>query len=362
MADREAATRIVAALDRVAVSALSCDRKKAERRVANTEIIPVIDLGPYLSGTPGAIDRTAGELRYALTEIGFYFIINHGVSPRQIGEVFRQVARFHAQPLEKKLRIKLDKHNVGYLPMRGDTLRTSTVETVIKPNLNEAFFVARDLPGDHPDVLADRRFRSANRWPSDLPGFREVIVDYCDAMERLAQKLVRLYARALGLPTEYFDQPFKELQYKLRMTHYPQQAAALDDEFGIAPHTDTSFLTLLAPNEVPGLSIRTRDGKWIAAPAIPDAFVVNGGQLLQRWTNDYFLATPHRAVNRSGGERYALAFFCDSNINWPVAAVPTCVGPDKPPKYPTTYYTDYMIRYQQRTYNVFSAKNKNAAE
>jgi isopenicillin N synthase-like dioxygenase len=362
MADREAATRIVAALDRAAVSALSCDRKKAERRVANTEIIPVIDLGPYLSGTPGAIDRTAGELRYALTEIGFYFIINHGVSPRQIGEVFRQVVRFHAQPLEKKLRIKLDKHNVGYLPMRGDTLRTSTVETVIKPNLNEAFFVARDLPGDHPDVLADRRFRSANRWPSDLPGFREVIVDYCDAMERLAQKLVRLYARALGLPTEYFDQPFKELQYKLRMTHYPQQAAALDDEFGIAPHTDTSFLTLLAPNEVPGLSIRTRDGKWIAAPAIPDAFVVNGGQLLQRWTNDYFLATPHRAVNRSGGERYALAFFCDSNINWPVAAVPTCVGPDKPPKYPTTYYTDYMIRYQQRTYNVFSAKNKNAAE
>jgi isopenicillin N synthase-like dioxygenase len=146
------------------------------------------------------------------------------------------------------------------------------------------------------------------------------------------------------------------------LTLYPQQAAALDDEFGIAPHTDTSFLTLLAPNKVPGLSIRTRDGKWIAAPAIPDAIVVNGGQLLQRWTNDYFLATPHRAVNRSGGERYALAFFCDSNINWPVAAVPTCVGPDKPPKYPTTYYTDYMIRYQQQTYNVFGTENKNATE
>src|SRR5438045_2416636 len=55
-------------------------------------------------------------------------------------------------------------------------------------------------------------------------------------------------------------------------------------------------------------------------------------------------ATPRRtAVNRPGVERYALAFFCDGNIDWPVAAVPTCVGPDKPPKYPTTYYTDYMI-------------------
>ena len=204
--------------------------------------------------------------------------------------------------------------------------------------------------------------KSANRWPSGLPGFREAVVDYCDTMEQLARKLVRLYARALGLPAEYFDQPFKEPQYKLRMTHYPHQADPPDDEFGIAPHTDTSFLTLLAPNDVPGLSIRTQSGKWIDAPAIPDAFVVNGGQLLQRWTNDCFLATPHRAVNCSGGERYALAFFCDSNIEWPVAAAPTCVGPDKPPKYPTTYYTDYMIRYQQRTYNVFGTEHKDAAE
>ncbi len=330
--------------------------------MADKEIIPIIDLGPYLAGTPGAIDRTAGQLRFALTEIGFYFIVNHGVSSPLIREVFRQVARFHAQPIEKKLEIKIDKHNVGYLPMKGDTLRTSTVETVTKPNLNEALFVARDLPSRHPDLLADRRFRSANQWPSGLPGFREIIVDYCDTMERLVRKLVRLYARALDLPAAYFDAPFREPQYKLRMTHYPPQAGAPADEFGIAPHTDTSFLTLLAPNDVPGLSIRTQSGKWIEAPAIADAYVVNGGQLLQRWTNDHFLATPHRAVNHSGGERYALAFFCDSNIDWPVAAVPTCVGPDRPPKYPTTYYTDYMILYQKQTYNVFGAETKDAAE
>src|SRR6267378_3840376 len=330
--------------------------------MAETELIPVIDIGPYLAGAPGAIDRTAGELRFALTEIGFYFIVNHGVSSERIREVFRQVARFHTQPLEKKLEIKIDKHNVRYLPMRGDTLRTSTVETVTKPNINEAFFVARDLPSDHPDVVADRRFRSANRWPSDLPGFRDVIVDYCNRMERLVQKIVRLYARALDLPAAYFDQPFKEPQYKLRMTHYPHQTDPPEDEFGIAPHTDTSFLTLLAPNDVPGLSIRTQSGKWIDAPVGPGAYVVNGGQMLQRWTNDFFLATPHRAVNHSGGERYALAFFCDSNIDWPVAAVPTCVGPDKPPKYPTTYYTEYMIQYQQRTYNVFGPDGKDASE
>jgi isopenicillin N synthase-like dioxygenase len=324
--------------------------------------IPIIDLGPYLAGEPGAMDAAAAELRFALTEIGFYFIVNHGVPAERIREVFRQAALFHAQPLEQKMRVRVDRHNVGYLPMRGDTLRTSVVQTVTKPNLNEAFFVARDLPADHPDVLADRRFRSANQWPAELPGFRETVVAYCETMERLVQKLVRLYARALDLPAAYFDVPFAEAQYKLRMTHYPNQEATLDDEFGIAPHTDTSFLTLLAPNDVPGLSIRAQDGTWIEAPAIPGAYVVNGGQLLRRWTNDFFLATPHRAINRSGGERYALAFFCDSTIDWPIAAVPTTVGPDKPPKYPTTWYTNYMVEYQKRTYDLLSDANQQAAE
>lgn len=317
------------------------------------DIIPIVDLGPYLSGAPGALECTAAELRFALTEIGFYFIVNHAVPTPLIEEAFRQAARFHAQPLERKLAIKIDRHNVGYLPFKGDTLRTSTVAAVTKANLNEALFVARDLPLDHPEVRAGRRFRSANQWPPGLPGFREVMTVYCDALEHLVHRLVPLYASALGLPADYFDARFSEPQYKLRMTHYPPMAGPSDDEFGIAPHTDTSFLTLLAPNDVPGLSIRTPSGEWIAAPPVPGAFLVNGGQLLQHWTNDRFLATPHRAVNRSGGERYALAFFCDADIDCPVEAVPSCVGPDNPRRYEATTYTEYMIRYQQQTYNVF---------
>ena len=101
-----------------------------------TEIIPVVDLGPYLGGEPGAMERTAAELRFALTSIGFYFIINHGIPAVQSRGVFEQAARFHGLPLERKMDIRIDKHNVGYLPMRGDTLRTSTVQTVTRPNLN----------------------------------------------------------------------------------------------------------------------------------------------------------------------------------------------------------------------------------
>ena len=98
-----------------------------------TETIPVIDLGPFLAGEPGALDRTAKELRFALTEIGFYFIVNHGVPREKIRGAFDQVKRFHAQPVEKKLELKIDLHSTGYLPMRGNTLRTSTIRPAPSP-------------------------------------------------------------------------------------------------------------------------------------------------------------------------------------------------------------------------------------
>ena len=355
-----------ALLDAVKAAILTLDSSENRRVPAQTmpdaHPIPIIDLGPYLAGQAGALDSAAAALRHALTEIGFYSIVNHGVPLPLVREVYRQVSRFHARPHDEKLKIKLDRHNVGYLPMMGDTLRTSVVANVTKPNLNEAFFMARDLAPGHADVVSGRRFRSVNQWPEGLPGFREALVEYCDALERLVRRLVRVYARALDLPATYFDGPFADFQYKLRATHYPSQPEAPDDEYGIAPHTDTSFLTLLAPNEVPGLAFRTLAGDWIDVPTVPDAFVVNGGQLLLRWTNDRFLATPHRAVNRTGGERYALAFFCDAQIDWPIAAVPTCVGPACPPRYETTYYTEYMIRYQAQTYNVFDGQARDGAK
>ena len=103
------------------------------------------------------------------------------------------------------------------MPMRGNTLRTSTVQAGTKPNLNEAFFVKREMAADHPDVLSNRRFRGRNRWPEGLPGFRETVVDYCNTLEALVLKMVQLYARALDLPAAYFDAPFRDCQYSLRM-------------------------------------------------------------------------------------------------------------------------------------------------
>ena len=118
--------------------------------------------------------------------------------------------RFHDQPVEKKLELKLDQHNTGYLPMRGNTLRTSTVQTGTKPNLNEAFFVKREMAPDHPDVLSGRRFRGAQPLAATCPASATPSSTTATTMERLVQKMVRLYARALDLPADYFDTAFSE--------------------------------------------------------------------------------------------------------------------------------------------------------
>lgn len=314
------------------------------------ETIPVIDLGAYRANHPGAREATAAELRVACEEIGFYFIANHGVSRSLVDRVFAETKRFHDQSLESKLAIKANMHNVGYMPYKTSVFRASSIYGGDKPDLNEALFLKRDLPSDHPDVLAGKRFRSQNRWPTDLPGFRETVVAYMDAMEALALELIPLYAVALDLPPGWFDEAFSHPMFTLRLTHYPPAEHA-PDQYGIAPHSDSSFLTLLAQNETPGLSIQTRSGHWIDAPVLPDTFLVNSGNLLHRWSNERFLSTPHRAVNATDVDRYAIPFFFDCNIDYVMECLPTCQGPINPPKYPPTTYMDYMQWFTSQLYD-----------
>lgn len=320
--------------------------------VSIREEIPVIDVSGVLAGTPGALAPAARELRHAYEDVGFWFVKGHRVPQALVDGVFAETARFHAQPLDAKARLKINEHNIGYLAMKAATTRhADDVSVNNKPNLNEAYFVKRDLPADHPDIKANRRFRGANQWPAALPGFRDVVVAYCNAMEDLALAMLPIYATALDLPAGFFTEAFREPQYTLRMSHYPYTPALDANEYGLAPHADTSFMTLLAQNKIPGLSIRTASGRWIEAPVIEGAFLVNSGQMLNRWSNGRFRATPHRVTNKSGGDRYAIPFFFDCNIDYEMVCLPSCVDAANPPKFEPTTYTKYMAWYQSQNYD-----------
>src|SRR5437773_1181684 len=183
--------------------------------------IPIIDLGRYMAGAPGALAGTAAELRDALEGIGFFIVVNHGVSRDLIGRAFAEARRFHAQPYEAKVALRLNEHNNGYMAMGRYAVWTSEVNANTKPDLNEAFFVKRERTADDPLVVAGRRFAGPNRWPDELPGFRETVLAYIDAVDALGRRLVRVCAVALGLAEDYFDAAFAQSQFSFRLSHYP---------------------------------------------------------------------------------------------------------------------------------------------
>ena len=317
-------------------------------RVAH-DAIPVIDVGPYLRGAPGALEVTATALRAALEDVGFFVIVNHGVPDDLITRTFAEARRFHDRPLDWKMALRMNEHNNGYMAMGRYAVWTSEVNANTKPDLNEAFFVKRERMADDPLVVAGRRFAGPNRWPDELPGFRETVLAYIDAVDALGRRLVRVCAVALGLAEDYFDTAFAQSQFSFRLSHYPPVEAE-ENQFGIAPHTDANFMTFLAQTDVPGLQVRMPSGEWLDVPYVPGSFAVNSGDMMARWTNGRFKSTPHRAVPPLGRHRYAIPFFMGPHLDTVIACLPTCQSPDTAPKFPPITYGDYLYWWYDTNY------------
>src|SRR5215469_14947549 len=112
--------------------------------------IPIIDVGDYLAGRPGALAATARRVHDALSTIGFMVITGHGVPPSLIAETFAEAQRLHDLPMTDKLALKLNEHNNGYMAMNRYAVWTSEVNSNDKPDLNEAFFIKRERAPDDP--------------------------------------------------------------------------------------------------------------------------------------------------------------------------------------------------------------------
>jgi isopenicillin N synthase-like dioxygenase len=313
-------------------------------------MIPVIDLAPYRAGAPGALAATARQLADALEGVGFFIIVNHGVPRVLIERTFAEARRFHALPSETKLALRMNEHNNGYMALGRYAVWTSDVNANDKPDLNEAFFVKRERAADDPLRRTGRRFVGPNVWPENLPGFRETVLAYTDAVDALGRRLLPVCAAALDLPRDHFDAAFAQSQFSFRLSHYPPVPAA-ENQFGIAPHTDANFLTLLAQTDVPGLQVRLPSGDWLDVPYLPGSFAVNSGDMMTRWTNGRFKSTPHRALPPVGRQRYAIPFFLGPHLDTVIACVPTCQDAANPPRHPPITYEQYLHWWYDANYN-----------
>ncbi len=316
------------------------------------DAIPLIDVADFLAGRPGALDALAARVGDALTSVGFFLLTGHDVPPGLIARTFAEARRFHDQPMPRKLALKLNEHNNGYMVMGRYAVRTSALNNNDKGDLNEAFFIKRERPPDDPLLRSGRRFVGPNVWPeeSELPGFRANVLEYADAMDHFSRRFLPAVARALDLPADSFDAVFEDSQFTLRLSHYPPVRAEAN-QFGIAPHTDSSFMTFLAQSEVPGLQVRVPGDAWVDVPEIAGSFAVNSGDMLHRWSNGRLKSTPHRALPPVGRDRYAIPFFLGPRFYQRIECLPTCTGPGNPPRWEPITYAQWQEYWYDANYH-----------
>lgn len=234
-------------------------------------------------------------------------MVDHGIPTSARDTAFAASKALFDLPQAQKeaLSIRLSPHNRGYVAMADEKLNPEA-----GADMKEAFNVGIDLPADDPEVRADKPFRGVNFWPS-IPGWRAQVLDYFEQCLALGRLLHEGFSLDLGLPETFFAPHLAQPIATLRMLRYPASAGYIDREDGGAgAHTDYGNITLLATDEVPGLEVADRQGRWIEAPYVPDAFICNIGDCLMRWSNDIYVSTPHR-VRPPARERYAIAFFLE---------------------------------------------------
>ncbi len=306
------------------------------------DTIPVLDAGALHSGSEADLDTFADAFGDAYSTTGFGCIVNHGIDPALIDAVFAQSARFHALPLDRKMAVELDHRHRGYIPINTSTDVNSTLADVQRPNQSESFMVMREDGPDSPDVRAGAYLAGPNQWP-DLDGFRTDVMAYHDALKDLGHRLMAVAVRALGADPADVLPAFDRPTTWLRLLRYPPAPAMRpDDLYGSAPHTDFGCLTILAQDDAGGLQVRTPAGTWIDVPPRRHAFVVNVGDMLNRWSNGVLKSTPHRVINRSGGERYSCPFFYDPNVATHIAPLPSCLGPDRPAGFEPVHFGSFL--------------------
>ena len=166
----------------------------------------------------------------------------------------------------------------------------------------------------------------------------------------LGSRLVRFLALAIGLEENAWDKNFKNPLALLRLLHYANEKSAPErGVYACGAHSDYGMLTILLTDDTtPGLQIY-RGGEWIDAPPVHGAFVVNLGDMLERWTNNNYRSTKHRVLTSGERHRYSAPFFYEPDFDTVVECLDVCCSSSNPPKYsPTTSGLHLLEKYPRQ--------------
>ena len=334
---------------------------------ANFENIPLFDLQELLDKNNTARAECITRLRDVCHHIGFFYLKNHGIETSKLDRMLQLAqAFFNLSPAEKDaVSIAHSPHFRGY-----GKLRAELTEGI--PDFKETY----DL-GLEKLVLAVsagqpyKILHGPNQWPTaealNTLQWKDTVLDYIAAMQTVGEQLMTAMAQALQLPADFFAKKFRsdadDAYAILRMLRYPPGRSAgteEEPELGVGPHIDAGCLVMLLQDKVGGLQVQNCDGQWIDAPPIDGTLVVNIGTMLQIWSNNYFLATPHRVINLSSQIRHSVPFFFEPNLA--TIVTPLAIAPDlianmqRPCADPDTkvVYGEHMLHVYERSFPLAS--------
>ncbi|KAF0931772.1 hypothetical protein E2562_005754 [Oryza meyeriana var. granulata] len=293
--------------------------------------LPMIDVGCLTAAGAGGQQAANAEERAACASAiaaaaadwGFFQVVNHGVGQELLEAMRREQARLFRLPFEAKA-------NAGLL---NDSYRwgTPTATSLRQLSWSEAFHVP----------LAGISGKGCNY--GELTTLRDVTREVADAMSKLARTLARVLAESLlgHSAGERFPEGCDDTTCFLRLNRYPPCPFSPDaDAFGLVPHTDSDFLTVLCQDHVGGLQLM-KGSRWVAVKPIPGALIVNIGDLFQAWSNNRYRSVEHRVMTNATTERYSVAYFLCPSYDSPIG---TC---REPSIYRAFTFGEYRRRVQE---------------
>ncbi|MGO4104278.1 isopenicillin N synthase family dioxygenase [Leifsonia sp. YAF41] len=268
--------------------------------------LPVLDLSRLDAG-PAEADAFRADLRRVTHDVGFFYLVGHGIDQGLTDDLLAVSRRFFELPAEQKLAIENVKSPQfrGYTRVGGE-LTHGDIDWREQIDIG----VERDVVEPGPGVAEYWRLEGPNLWPEALPELREVALRWNDELNALALRLLRAWALSLGAAEDVFDDAFATHPFSLtKIVRYPGESNP-ESKQGVGAHRDGGVLTLLLVEPGKGGLQVEHDGDWIDAPSVPGAFVVNIGEMLELATHGYLKATLHRVISpRIGDDRISIPFF-----------------------------------------------------
>ncbi|KAI1372928.1 Clavaminate synthase-like protein [Hypoxylon crocopeplum] len=324
--------------------------------------IPVVDFSAWSKGSIQDKKRIAQELTNACQRVGFVYIINHGVPGDLLEEAFGWSKKLFDLPQEKKM---LAPHPPGPTVHRGYSWPglEKVSQDIIKGG-DEAKEAENRKVADVKEsyeIGSEESKLQPNVWlPNDvLPGFREFMMQFYWKCFGAAKELLRALAIGVGLDDEDFFLRFHSGENnQLRLLHYPPvEAEKLSgNEVARMPaHSDWGTITMLFQDDCGGLQVEhpNEPGHFVDATPMKNAMVMNVGDLLMRWSNDFMKSTLHRVTLppvqdelQTDGRlmtrpRYSIPYFVSPDPTAVIECLSVCTDEKHPVKYEPVVQEDY---------------------